>query len=424
MSFDFYCQIISEYTELERSIEEAEKQRNKDKAREIEGKINNIYDSHSSLLYHHLTAQKRDANAFRSYWIKNKRKDMPDENFGVRIGKFASIIIPAIDPNYLSPLPKYSFAIQFKFTLAKSYISKDDKEFYILDNPVKKDWVFKVPMVSGSTWKGHLRWTMRKNEGRLDNDDNEQIVRLFGHQREKEGVEEQKKQRRGRLIFFPSFFDKIDVEVINPHNRETKAGTLPIHIEVVPEKAIATFTLLYVPFDLIGKPENKVRDEVAQDLDLIAKAIKEMMLTYGFSAKKTSGFGVVNDNIEGHLSFHHDFPVIKIEAEQSDRTSVQEEPLPGYLISKGKLKPEYLNPDGTFKEVELRVHENWNKKKQQLYYKAKNFYEKQLAQHKECEPKEEKKLQVIQSKQYPLRHLIDIKLIAQKMAEAIVPHDI
>ncbi|MEK7275303.1 MAG: RAMP superfamily CRISPR-associated protein, partial [Candidatus Desantisbacteria bacterium] len=362
MSFDYYCQIISEYTELERSREEAEKQTNRDKAREIDGKINSIYDNHPSLLYYHLTAQKRDADNFRGYWLKHKRKEMPDKNFGVKIGSFESTIIPEIDPDYLSPLPKYSFAIQFKFTLAKSYISKDDKEFYILDNPVKKDWVFKVPMVSSSTWKGHLRWTMRKNEGLLDEpvkDDDKEIIRLFGHQKGEEGVD---KQRRGRLIFFPTFMDMIDAEVINPHDRATKAGTSkgPIFIEVVPENATGTFTLLYVPFDLIGKLEDEVKDEVAQDLKLIGEAIKEMMTTYGFSAKKTSGFGVIKEEVDrGKILLKASNPnaVHEIEAIRQKLES---------LKLTGSIKEDDLSSNGEFIIYE-KFPKEWNKGKKKKY---------------------------------------------------------
>ena len=59
--------------------------------------------------------------------------------------------------------------------------------------------------------------------------------------------------RRGRLMFYPTFFKKLGLEVINPHDRETGAGTLPIYLETVPKGAKGTFSLLYVPFDRVGK---------------------------------------------------------------------------------------------------------------------------------------------------------------------------
>ncbi len=202
--------------------------------------------------------------------------------------------VPKIDT---SLLPPYSVFLQFKFTLATPYISRDDEAFYIHENPVRKDKVFKVPMVSGSSWKGNMRWVMRKNAGLIDEDpkteDNKEIIRLFGN--EKGNKEEFK---RGRLNFYPTFFDQIGLEVINPHNRNTKAGKNPLYIESVPVDADGIFSLLYVPFDLMGRQEGEVKKAVAKDLELICTAIKEMMLTYGFSAKKSSGFGVVKDKLD------------------------------------------------------------------------------------------------------------------------------
>ena len=40
---------------------------------------------------------------------------------------------------HVAALPPYSFFIQFTFTLAQPYISRDEQDFYIIDNPVRKD---------------------------------------------------------------------------------------------------------------------------------------------------------------------------------------------------------------------------------------------------------------------------------------------
>lgn len=78
-----------------------------------------------------------------------------------------------------------------------------------------------------------------------------------------------------------------------PIDRKTKTGKNPIYIECVPKGATGTFSLLYVPFDLIGHPVKEQKREIKKDILLIYCALKEMMLTYGFSAKKTSGFGII-----------------------------------------------------------------------------------------------------------------------------------
>ncbi|MDI6736744.1 MAG: RAMP superfamily CRISPR-associated protein, partial [bacterium] len=284
---------------------------------------------------------------------KNGTKIIETDFETTQLGNFFKTLkIPQI--NSLNTLPLFSFFLQFSFTLATPYISKDDEEFYVCENSIRKEKVFKVPMVAGSSWKGNLRWTAMKiftdklpdtiNELTLNEyfGSRSQIVRLFGHEKDtmedyldtvlaealcndeekknsecvkekKEYVKEEFEKflrnkgymgsnvegKRGRLNFYPTFFDQIGLEVINPHDRKTKAGTVPIYIENVPEGATGTFTLLYVPFDLMGRPTKQVKEEIAQDIETICEAVKEMMTVYGFSAKKTSGFGVIKDSIQG-----------------------------------------------------------------------------------------------------------------------------
>ena len=225
--------------------------------------------------------------------------------------------------NNFNDFPLFSFFLQFTFTLAKPYLSKDDELFYICDNPIRKDKVFKVPIVSGSTWKGNMRWTagrLLEMDTGIDARFNKriQISNLFGNENEAEeryfdSLLPEKKDvfkmvmrnslnneglRRGRLNFYTTFFDKISLEVINPHDRKTKAGTVPIYIESVPEGATGTFSLLYVPFDLMGKPSEEIKQQVTEDINLVYDSLKEMMLTYGFSAKKSSGFGIIEKDIK------------------------------------------------------------------------------------------------------------------------------
>lgn len=270
-----------------------------------------------------------------------------------------------------SVFPPYSFFLQFNFTFATPYISRDDEEFYICDNPIRKDKVFKVPMVSGSSWKGNMRWTAMKifadglPEGINQNRINEcfeyraQMVRLFGHEKtaiadyldsllaeaisgddksnekfieNKKFVKEKFKKfliekgyintrvegRRGRLNFYPTFFNQISLEVINPHDRKTKAGIQPLYIESVPVDADGTFSFLYMPFDLMGKPDGDVKEEVVRDLETVFHAIREMMLTYGFSAKKSSGFGIVREDIKGTFGMSG-FPIYKTTSPQGQK---------------------------------------------------------------------------------------------------------
>jgi len=301
---------------------------------------------------------RRDPGGY-SYWLKNRSpaflqkrlKEMKSMDLII-----SSPIIPSI-----SSFPHGSWSIHLSFTLLKPYISRDDTDFYIIDNPVKKEWVFKVPYIAPSQWKGALRSTMVKeliaklSDGQVDKDriakefDKERLRlwRLFGN--EKDGTseflsrslarylmgeipeDEQGKQDweknfifktkevekdfekrikgecyrkgdiegfQGSLHFYPTYFDRMGLEVINPHDREGGAGMNPIYFECVPAitrdkdgKEVhtgGTFTLLYVP--IVG-PE--VSEEGAKkDLEAVARGIGAMMTHYGFGAKTSSGFGV------------------------------------------------------------------------------------------------------------------------------------
>ena len=95
-------------------------------------------------------------------------------------------------------------------------------------------------------------------------------------------------------------------------SRETKKPVRgPIYFETVPEvsegsKGKGTFRLLYYPFDLIARGElDKIEGEMKEDLNFLSKALREMFYEIGFSAKKTSGYGVVEDEIEFWINNNH-----------------------------------------------------------------------------------------------------------------------
>jgi len=198
-------------------------------------------------------------------------------------------------------LPKFSWLLKICFTLKKPFISKDENELHPYDkkdnreiqNSVVRDWILGCPMVRPTTWKGHLRFAARI----IKNDD--QITRrLFGNEtRDKEHF------FKGRLHFFPTFFDDTpELDVITPLSRETRTPTKtgPIKIEVVRIGAKGEFYLLYVPFP---RGADYVPGQIKKDLEVVVKSLEAMFLTYGFSAKKTSGFGVANEDIKGSMFY-------------------------------------------------------------------------------------------------------------------------
>lgn len=190
----------------------------------------------------------------------------------------------------LDLLPLGSWFLQLDFKLVKPYISHDDGPSYIIDNPVTTDHILGLPMIRASSWKGNLRSALRLTK--RWNDATPELVRLFGNPKSAE-----EEFRSGRLEFYPTFFYRVGLEIINPHDRVRKVGKNPILFECVPAGAEGRFSLLYVPFDLIGNSEDEIRRQAGEDLHLIAEAISAMMLTYGFSAKRTSGYGTAEDMI-------------------------------------------------------------------------------------------------------------------------------
>jgi len=218
----------------------------------------------------------------------------PDQYFQVPAKTF-ELLNQLIDYNIdIAAFPKYSFFLQFVFTLAKPYLSKDDNDFYIIDNPIRKEKVFKVPLVSASSWKGNMRFALRQHFG-VRNDDHPSLIPLLGNPRNTEND-----LRSGRLLFYPTFLRNIGVEVFNPHSRKNRAGTKPILFEAVPKDISGIFRMFYFPFDLTGKTDQT--QLIVQDLESISQGLCKMFLTYGFSAKKSLDYGITEKSIKGTIN--------------------------------------------------------------------------------------------------------------------------
>jgi len=203
----------------------------------------------------------------------------------------------------LSRLPVYSWFLRFRFKLATPYLSKDDAPFYVIDNPVRKDKVLKLPMVAPTSWKGSLRAVLRSERGVASQEEERAdlvMIRLFGNVK---GEEQQDRLRAGHLHFFPTFFSQIGEEVINPHDREGGAGEQPIYFECVPRRAEGVFTLLYVslaPLDITEKPDEQSLPQIAvADMLTVVEAVARLFTIYGFGAKTSSGFGTAQLGFPG-----------------------------------------------------------------------------------------------------------------------------
>jgi len=243
----------------------------------------------------------------------------------------------------LRELPTGSWYINFTFVLRKPYISRDDRLFHILDNPVKKEWIFGVPYVAPSQWKGALRNALVQDlvsqagdgqvtserfleerirlaflfgaERNLDNDETELLLdTVFRKTNEQyrgqlrtllKLDEENTISHRGCLHFYPTYFDQVGLEVISPHDRKKGVVGLrgPIYVECVPPGSKGEFALLYVPRTRADDNSTGSSKGALDDLAVVARGIYLMMTRYGFGAKTSIGYGVTESRLaQGKLT--------------------------------------------------------------------------------------------------------------------------
>jgi CRISPR-associated protein Cmr2 len=254
--------------------------------------------------------------------------------------------------DYLRKLPNYSFILHYKIKLTTPYFSRDEEVFSIVSNPILKDTAFKVPMIRGSSWKGALRHSgleiikecndlegvksYLKSLLRIFGSGNDTFRAIFSGNFERGGNEilrkvklflalevginpkeeittafynylkrewrranphlfiSGKEAQKGRAIFYPTFFDKLSFEILNPHDRRTRAGTIPINYEVVPKGTGGVLQIVYIPFDGILKPVRELEEEVRQDLEFLQMCVEKTAQTgIGAKSKMWGRFEVV-----------------------------------------------------------------------------------------------------------------------------------
>jgi len=202
----------------------------------------------------------------------------------------------------LCALPDGSWLLEIQFRLARPFTSKTEGEFhpweerevdkkkratdwFEIQNPVVRDHLTGLPIVRPTTWKGHLSFAAAAIHA-----DPDVCARLFGTIRGSDAGQ------TGRLHFFPTFFVEATArDVVTPLSRDTRTPARgPIDFEVLGPGCRGRFSLLYVPRPR-GRSWNS--QQIPDDLEVAARAVKAMLLEYGFSAKKTSGWGVVHDSL-------------------------------------------------------------------------------------------------------------------------------
>lgn len=241
----------------------------------------------------------------RSDDTKNKAR-----NYYRKHAKKLSTLLPEelkLNP-CLSSLPDETWiGFKISFALQRSWYSKDDRPLHVFDNSLRKDRVFGVPYMSATSWKGLLRWACRMHSGlvehledhngRMDDwQDEPWIVHLFGNEKG-----EKSDFQQGALVFYPTWFGKIDFELINPHSRAKRAGKTPIYYEVIRPNTKGLLSLLYA--SIPGAAEHDKVDS-CEALCNLFDATEMLLASYGISAKRTAGWGTAK--IEGWKAFKRD----------------------------------------------------------------------------------------------------------------------
>ena len=335
MNLDFLTRTETLKDKIDTLSKEGNNREAEDKVKKYIEYLSNINHDNGELIdylitssYMYLKTMNPDAPSLEK--LKNQLKKRRSECFGIN-EKLRNSLSCNLNGNSLSSMPPYSFIIEFAFTLEKPYISKDDENFTIIENSIKREKILGCPYIPGSTWKGCLRSALW-HEGMKEDD--EQITRIFGNERQNN-----ESFRQGRLHFFPSFFDRVDYEIINPHNRQTRTGTNPILIECIPANETSNFSLLYVPFDLVGKESVETKKQMLEDLKLVVEGLEAMFTVYGFGAKTSSGYGIASNNIKNGKVYTD----MSVKIEQESKAMKLPENFRKYLNENGTVKGELVD---------------------------------------------------------------------------------
>ncbi len=255
----------------------------------------------------------------------------------------------------IEQLPEASWLLSIEFTLTSPYISQDDKPFYILDYPLRREWIFKVPYIAPSQWKGMLRASLSNRlaeeakQLRLEEFTKKRFLLtvLFGDEK---GEDEELPSCRGNLHFYPTYFnDETDFEIINPHSRTTGSGTVPFHLETVPAGTKGKVAVLYVPLYDAMPGSNAVNNAI-ESLRLVTQGMYDIFMCYGIGAKTSSGFGTVKteEKINGNLRYHSPGASKKVPTNCSEQTEIVHPEYQPFFDENGQVKAIFLNPDGSF----------------------------------------------------------------------------
>lgn len=217
-------------------------------------------------------------------------------------------------PN-IENLTDYSAIISLEFELLSPLLTHDDNSFYLFDNPVKKDHIFKVPYLAAASMKGltfdaFLR-AFPNNEIFNGDDKISKSDKVCKYRRQEElyanaarrlfGVADNAEtnlpndnpSQIGRLHFAPIWFKYIQYLVMNPSSEK---NSMPIQFEAIAAKDSDKKTVkATIDFWYINKIDGKESSEleVKADLSLLLAAMAEWLPALGLGAKRLAGYGAI-----------------------------------------------------------------------------------------------------------------------------------
>jgi CRISPR/Cas system CMR subunit Cmr6 (Cas7 group RAMP superfamily) len=210
-----------------------------------------------------------------------------------------------------------AFYLSFVFTLKTDFVTFGNESFHLFENALHHDSIYRLPVYEASSWKGVLNHALIQRLKRLGSIKDRKNVRecrhrLFGTEKDKvasflDKAEEKKDSEKknndvkefgfkGRLWCYPTFFHRRSLQIINPHDRERRAGTVPVTMECVPAGSEGLFQILYFPHDALGKSLDEA--ELIYDYHMLCQSIYDALAIYGIGGKHLAGFGYARDNIK------------------------------------------------------------------------------------------------------------------------------
>jgi hypothetical protein len=170
--------------------------------------------------------------------------------------------------------------LSFEWRLVSPFFSRADIEMDVFDNPLSRDSLTLRPILRASGAKGMLGHVLRQNDETLA----EELLGPCVKKMQSPHAE----GSAGSLVVGDVVFDKVGVDIFSPHERRFGVVDHPVSFEVVPEGAKAEWGLMLwerMPGTL-DTPGLRAR------LNLILGSARDLLLSLGMSAKRTSGYGM------------------------------------------------------------------------------------------------------------------------------------